>query len=208
VSGADSDIRLRPATPADVNVAASLIIMTPGGLPDLVGNPRVARRMAEAVFRASGSGFGFDRTLVAEIDGSVVGQIIRFSGADWTRKTQTYTGLVVVRAAGWLFGRHVIREGIRHAQVTPSVPSDSLYVISLAVAPEHRSQGIGSALLRRVVEEALEARLRSVSLDVALRNDRAIRFYQREGFVTIAEGRAPPRRGSPDVASFRMELAL
>ena len=55
-------------------------------------------QVAELVF------FGFDRTLVAEIDGSVVGQIIRFSGADWNRKAQTYTGLVVVRAAGWRFG--------------------------------------------------------------------------------------------------------
>ena len=208
MTGSDSEILIRPATPADVDVAASLIIMTPAGLPDLVGNPRVARRMAGAAFRASGSGFGFDRTLVAEIDGSVVGQIIRFSGADWNRKTQTYTGVVVVRAAGWRFGRRLIREGIRHAQVSPSVPSDSLYVISLAVAPERRGQGIGSALLRRVVEEALAARLRSVSLDVAARNDGAIRFYQREGFVTITEGHAPPRRGSPDVASIRMELAL
>jgi ribosomal protein S18 acetylase RimI-like enzyme len=203
-----SGIEIRPATPADVDIAASLIIMTPGGLPDLVGNRRVAHKVASAAFRAARSGFGFDRTLVAEIDGSVVGQVIRFSGADWNRKTQTYTGLLMVRAAGWRFGRRVIREGMRHAKVTPPVSSDSLYVISLAVIPERRSQGIGSALLRRVVGEALDSRLRSVSLDVAARNDGAIRFYQREGFVTIAEAHAPPRRRSPDVASTRMELAL
>lgn len=203
-----TDTRIRPATPADVDVAASLIIMTPGGLTDLVGDREVGLRMAGAAFRAKGSGFGFDRALVAEIDGSVVGQIIRFSGTNWNRKTQTRTGLVMVRSAGWRFGGSVIREGMRHARVTPPVSGDSLYVISLAVIPERRGQGIGSALLRRVVEEALGSGLRNVSLDVSARNEGAIRFYQREGFVTVAEGHAPPRRGSPDVSSIRMELAL
>jgi ribosomal protein S18 acetylase RimI-like enzyme len=203
-----ADVHIRSALTTDVDVAASLIMMTPGGLVDLVGDRGAGRRVAASVFTARGSGFGFDRALVAEVDGSVVGQVIRFAGADWDRKTQTRTGLVMVRAAGWRFAASVIREGRRHARVTPPVPADSLYVISLAVTPERRGQGIGSALLRRVVEEALESGLRSVSLDVAVRNDGAIRFYLREGFVTVAEGHAPPRRGSPDVDSIRMELAL
>jgi ribosomal protein S18 acetylase RimI-like enzyme len=208
VTDPDSGVDIRSARAADVDVAASLIMMTPGGLVDLVGDREVGRRVAASVFTARGSGFGFDRALMAEVDGSVVGQIIRFEGEDWNRKTQTRTGLVMVRAAGWRFALSVIREGRRHARVTPPVAADSRYVISLAVLPERRGQGIGSALLRRVVEEALESGVRSVSLDVAARNDGAIRFYLREGFVIIAEGHAPPRRGSPDVDSVRMELAI
>jgi len=206
VTGAD--IRIRSAVPADADVASSLITMTPGGLPDLVDDLPAARRLARAAFKAAGTGFGFDRTLVAEVEGSVVGQVIRFAGSQWNRTTQARTGLVLLRAAGWRFGRRVIREGIRHAAASVPIAWDSLYVISLAVLPERRGQGIGSALLRRVVEEALEARLRSVSLDVAVRNERAIRLYESEGFVTVAEERAPPRQGSPDIASIRMELAL
>jgi ribosomal protein S18 acetylase RimI-like enzyme len=200
-------IHIRPARRDDVEASASLITMTPGGLPDLVGDSRVALRLAKAAFTVERSGFGYDRTLVAEVDGSIVGQAIRFSGAEWGRRAQSRTGMALLRAAGLRFGR-VLREGIRHARFTHPIAWDSLYVISLAVVPDHRSQGIGSALLRRVVEEALQAGLRSVSLDVALRNEGAIRFYEREGFVKIAEGHAPPRRGSPDVASLRMELAL
>jgi ribosomal protein S18 acetylase RimI-like enzyme len=97
---------------------------------------------------------------------------------------------------------------MRHARASVPIAWDSLYVISLAVAPEHRGQGIGSALLRRVVEEALNARLRSVSLDVAARNDGAIRLYESEGFVTVAQERAPSRQGSPAIDSIRMELAV
>jgi ribosomal protein S18 acetylase RimI-like enzyme len=203
-----AEIRIRPAVAADADMAASLITMTPGGLLDLVDDLPAARRLARAAFKAAGTGFGFDRTLVAEIEGSVVGQVIRFAGSQWNRTTQARTGLVLLRAAGWRFGRRVIREGIRHSRASVPIPWDGLYVISIAVVPERRGQGIGSALLRRVVEEALGARLRSVSLDVAAHNERAIRLYEREGFVTIAEERAPSRQGSPDIASLRMELAL
>jgi ribosomal protein S18 acetylase RimI-like enzyme len=203
-----TEIRIRPATRADADVAASLIVMTPGGLPDLVDDLVAARRLARAAFRAAGTGFGFDRTLVAEADGSVIGQVIRFPGSEWNRATQVRTGIVLLGAAGWRFGRRVVREGIRHARASLPIAWDSLYVISLAVVPEHRGKGIGSALLRRVVEEALDARLRSVSLDVAARNERAIRLYESEGFVTIGEERAPSRHGSPNIDSVRMELAL
>ena len=203
-----AEIRIRPATPADADVVAALITMTPGGLPDLVDDLPAARRLARAAFRTGGSGFGFDRTLVAEVDGAVAGQIIRFAGSQWNRRIQARTGLVLLRAAGLRFGRRVVREGLRHARASVPIAWDTLYVISLAVVPQRRGQGIGSALLRRVVEEALEARLRSVSLDVAALNERAIRLYESEGFVTVAEERAPSRQGSPDIASIRMELAL
>jgi hypothetical protein len=98
VTGAE--IRIRPADPADADVAASLITMTPGGLPDLVEDGPAARRLARAAFRAKGTGFGFDRTLVAEVDGAVVGEIIRFAGSQWNRRSQARTGLVLLRAAG------------------------------------------------------------------------------------------------------------
>ena len=35
-----------------------------------------------------------------------------------------------------------------------------------------------------------------------------LNFYEREGFVTIADRRAPARRGLPTFAYRRMELAL
>lgn len=202
-----TDVRIRSARPEDVEVAAALIILTPGGLLDLLGDRRAALRVARAAFSAEGTGFAHDRALLAEVDGSVAGQIIRFSGAEWAGM-RTRTGLVMVRAAGPRFGLRLIRQGRVEERVMPHVPRDSLYVISLAVAAKSRNQGIGSVLLRRVVEEAIGAGLRSVALDVAADNDGAIRFYEREGFVTITERRGPSRRRLPAFASRRMELAL
>lgn len=198
---------IRQATLADAEAVAPLIILTPGGLLDLLGDRRAALRVAKTVFTAKGTGFAHDRALVAEVDGSVAGQITRFSGAEWATM-RTRTGLVMVRAAGVRHGWRLIRQGRIEERVMPHIPPDSLYVISLAVAPQSRSQGIGSALIRRVVEEAIGAGLRSVTLDVAANNDGGIRFYEREGFVTVAERHGPSRRGLPVFASRRMELAL
>jgi ribosomal protein S18 acetylase RimI-like enzyme len=202
-----TDIHIRPARLDDADAVAALIILTPGGLLELLGDRKGALRVARAAFTAEGTGFAYHRALLAVVDGSVAGQIIRFSGEQWVHM-RTRTGLVMVRAAGLRFGLRLIRQGRLEERVMPHIPQDSLYVISLAVAPQSRNKGIGSVLLRRVVEEAVEAGLRSVALDVAADNDGGIRFYEREGFVTIAERRAPSRRGLPAFASKRMELAL
>ena len=56
------------------------------------------------------------------------------------------------------------------------------YVAGLFVDPDYRSQGIGRLLLNHV--KAIKSRLQ---LHVYCKNIRAVRFYQREGFVAIAE---------------------
>jgi RimJ/RimL family protein N-acetyltransferase len=60
--------------------------------------------------------------------------------------------------------------------------------IGIAVHPQFRGQGIGSALLQRGLEWAKETgTVRRIELTVYARNEGAIRLYQRCGFVE--EGR-------------------
>ncbi len=51
----------------------------------------------------------------------------------------------------------------------------------MAVAPSHRSQGLGSLLLRRVHEWAASQGIGFVSLSVMAGNEEAERFYRRFG---------------------------
>jgi ribosomal protein S18 acetylase RimI-like enzyme len=88
--------------------------------------------------------------------------------------------------------------------MAPVVPT-AMHVMSLAVAPPLRGHGIGADLVARVAEEARSADLRFVSLDVDVDNDRAIRFYEREGFVRVEERRIPAGRGLPELGSIRMQ---
>jgi hypothetical protein len=138
-----SVLTIRPAAESDVEGVAPLIISTPGGLLDLLRDRRVALRVARAAFRARRSGYGYERALVADVDGSVAGQIIRFSGEQWAT-LRTRTGLVMVRAAGPRRGLRLIRHGRTEERMMPPIAQDSLYVLSLGRG--YRAEGTGHRL--------------------------------------------------------------
>lgn len=53
---------------------------------------------------------------------------------------------------------------------------------SLAVDPRHQGRGVGSRLLRRFLTEARRQGCGGVTLEVAIANDRALRFFDERGF--------------------------
>jgi ribosomal protein S18 acetylase RimI-like enzyme len=57
--------------------------------------------------------------------------------------------------------------------------------VDIALLPGHRNAGVGSALLQGIFGEA-QATNKPLRLKV-LRGNRAVRFYQRLGFVKIGE---------------------
>jgi GNAT superfamily N-acetyltransferase len=69
-------------------------------------------------------------------------------------------------------------------QFVRNVPEPGTWWIGLlVVAPELRGRGIGSELLRHVVEAAVAESVTTLKLAVSQRNPRGLRFWQREGFV-------------------------
>jgi [ribosomal protein S18]-alanine N-acetyltransferase len=59
---------------------------------------------------------------------------------------------------------------------------DAWHVMNVAVDPEHRGRGIGTALLERVFELTRDDERRGYTLEVRVSNDDAIRLYERLGF--------------------------
>jgi ribosomal protein S18 acetylase RimI-like enzyme len=175
---------IRPARREDADRAAALILEPPGGLHDIFPDPAAALRVARAAFLAAGSAMGCDRALVAEDADGVVGFMARFPGSQWPR-LRVLTGLSMVRATLPFDTVALLRRGRAQDRGMAPIASTSLYVMSLAVAPDRRSRGIGASLLHRAVDEARLLDLRSVALDVARENIRAIGFYRREGFVPV-----------------------
>jgi ribosomal protein S18 acetylase RimI-like enzyme len=175
---------IRPARREDAERAAGLILEPPGGLHDIFYDRAKALRVARAAFLAADSALGYERALVAEDDRAVVAFMARFPGSQWSR-LRVSTGLAMVRASLPFGAVTLLRRGRAQDRGMAPIASTSLYVMSLAVAPERRSRGIGARLLRRALEEARLLDLRSVALDVARENVRAIEFYRREGFVPV-----------------------
>ena len=64
-------------------------------------------------------------------------------------------------------------------------PGTMLRLVDLALVPQYRNRGIGTAILAALIDEAQAAQL-PVRLRVAAGNEAALRLYLRLGFVAIA----------------------
>ena len=72
-------------------------------------------------------------------------------------------------------------------------------IIGLYVLPECQRQGIGGALMKAALAELAAWGCRAVSLWVLQGNDRAARFYERQGFARTGQ-----TKGTPPLVEFRM----
>lgn len=59
---------------------------------------------------------------------------------------------------------------------------DEIHINNVAILPEWRGRGLGSALMQRVLEEALVLGARRATLEVRASNEGARRLYERLGF--------------------------
>jgi ribosomal protein S18 acetylase RimI-like enzyme len=112
---------------------------------------------------------------VVKQKGQVVGLLIAFPQWEMTAR---YAATVAryeydigqrMKTVGWLF---------------PVLPENSLYVFNLAVSQSLRGQGIGRFLLSSAEEQAQQAGLNAVHLDVPVTSS-AVNFYERMGYAKL-----------------------
>ena len=65
-----------------------------------------------------------------------------------------------------------------------SYEGEIAHLLSIAVLPEHRRRGIGTALIRRVTA-IMTAAAKEIVLEVKIRNTEAIKLYEELGFQSI-----------------------
>jgi ribosomal protein S18 acetylase RimI-like enzyme len=174
-------VAVRPADPADADVAAALILEPVPSLIGLLHSEEVAYRVARASFLAGRTLHSYRYASVAAEGSDVIGLIVAVPGADFPR-LRRWTGLVMLWA-GLARARALIRAGGVVDRLTPPVPADCLYVSILAVAPHRRSGGTGAVLMAQVEAEARRRGVARVTLDVNRDNTRGRAFYRRLGFV-------------------------
>ncbi|WP_298125942.1 ribosomal protein S18-alanine N-acetyltransferase [Brevundimonas sp.] len=86
---------------------------------------------------------------------------------------------------------------------------DEAEVLTLAVRPAARRQGVGGRLMRRALARATEAGVARVFLEVAEDNDAAQALYARLGFAATGRRRAYYDRGAaPRVDALLLVLNL
>jgi ribosomal-protein-alanine N-acetyltransferase len=94
-----------------------------------------------------------------------------WSAADYESLLAESSGLLYIAEAadvvGFLVGR---------------LAADELEILNAAVSPDQRGSGVGSRLLRLILEEAVRRGARSAWLEVRESNQRARLFYRSFGF--------------------------
>lgn len=82
-------------------------------------------------------------------------------------------------------------------------------ILTIGVRPDRRGQGIGAALLARLVEHCRSAGVEALYLEVATDNASALALYRRAGFTTVGTRKGYYRRGrmGVDAAVMRLDLA-
>jgi ribosomal-protein-alanine N-acetyltransferase len=83
-------------------------------------------------------------------------------------------------------------------------------VLTLAVLPAARKQGVATALVRAAIVEAVSRGAEAIFLEVGENNDAARSLYAREGFVLVGRRSAYYRRssgGSTDALVLRRAIA-
>lgn len=59
---------------------------------------------------------------------------------------------------------------------------DESHVMNIAVHPRHRGNGYGNALLEDMIKVSKEANVKSMTLEVRVSNEHAIKLYEKNGF--------------------------
>jgi RimJ/RimL family protein N-acetyltransferase len=98
----------------------------------------------------------------------------------------------IIELAGQPIGRIVVDR-----------PGDRLHIIDQAIVPELRGRGVGTAIMRALMDEAAALHV-PVTLQVASSNDPSMRLYLRLGFVPTGTAQlyielawTPPAATSP-----------
>ncbi len=178
-------LTIRPARESDSERIAQVIFADP---PQesvwMTGSKRRAAALGRVMVRLGGD-MGWKNTVVAEIDGRVIGVLQPAIGGDGGVEVSPRLALQTLRIVGpfSIFGllqRMKVRERLNFTR-----PEGSYHVAELHVDAAYRGQGVGGALLDHAEQEARQAGHAAMSLVTATSNP-ARRLYERHGFAVVA----------------------
>lgn len=90
-------------------------------------------------------------------------------------------------AAHWAWLAHEQQELVAYWLALPIL--DELHLLNLAVHPEHQGRGLARAALAHLREQAEQAGLQDIWLEVRASNQRAQAVYRADGYQTVGQRR-------------------
>lgn len=174
----------KKATPGDVDIAVPLIYSSgPAAFEYVfkVSEELDAQRFLRYAFVRKGSEFSYDNHDLVCLDEEKVGTISTYSGKDiggFTRKAMQY----ILQYYGVLKGIGVLYRGLKLEQIIAPPKGNTHYLAHVAVDPQYRGRGIGTAMMNDKIVEGVRMGRHTASLDVSIENPRAQALYENLGF--------------------------
>jgi len=200
-----TDLEIRAAQPDDTGPLAELMYSSGAELYDFVYGPR-ALDFLRFEF-ASGRGIaGYPNVQVALMQGQVVATGCFYDRQQYQQQVKE-TAANMARFFG-LFGVVPLFWRSRHVGAVMKAPRPGeLYLANFGVAPELRSRGIGSRLIRHRLQQARVEGYSTFGLDVMVANTRGQALYTRLGLKVMKE-KVFPLASAGVGPSWKMETSL
>ena len=163
----------------DSHLVATLIYAADREFNEIVyGNEAAGVAVIKKMMEMDHNYFTYPHVDCAVHNGEVTGVLVGFTGREKQQLDQG-SAKAFARVFGfWSFLFKKIPVYMKMAKFTwNKIDEDKYLVNSLCVVPAHRSQGIGAHMLESVYEK-----YDKVYLDVNMHNEKALKFYQRNGF--------------------------
>jgi ribosomal protein S18 acetylase RimI-like enzyme len=194
-------VNLRPARLEDAEVVAKLLHLAGPEVYDFVF-ARPGFTAVDFIWHEFRSGRGYcscRNVMVAELQGEVVGAAASYAHEDGLR---LFLGWLanVLGLYGVLRALPVLRRAWQARAVVNGPLPHGVYVSELGVLASCRNQGVGSTLLKALVDQARAQGHSSVALSVSMAQPQAEQFYRRHGFTDQARSGlsvSHPPAGSP-----------
>lgn len=159
-------LRLRQATLDDVPFVAWVIVTA-------IGIEHPAQELLDSVTEMCHREdvlYSWRNTILAEVDGRVVGGLTQYDGARYA-EMRAITFPLITQACG-----------IDYSDMDLETYPGEYYLDSMAVLPEYRGQGIATALLKDGIARATAAGITQCSMIVSPENPEAQKLYESLGF--------------------------
>lgn len=181
------DIRIRPASPEDADIAAKLTFMAYHKYSyDIFGKigEEAATNYYKKLWIHGHNRFGYRYSYIAEYGQTPVGMMTAYP-ARLINELSSPTIRQLVRIGKVRFVFHFITHlsNFFYFSGTAGTSPNEFYVSTLSVLPRYRGNGIGSQMIKHAFKLTREHKYKQCSLHVLVENAYGIRFYQKNGFA-------------------------
>jgi len=139
-----------------------------------------AGEIMKSLFQQPRNLFNFEHSYFIEANDKITGMVLGYSW-NQNKREELHTGWLLVKYLKWRFFSRLFY--MLKAYKMVKIKENEYYVSSIAVYPEFRGLGLGTKLLLEIEREARETGSNKIVLDVETSNQRALKLYEKLGYV-------------------------